>query len=90
MRPLHDFVLIQKVEKKASSGGILLSSTTQEEVVEGVVVAMGPGLYTSEGALVPLSDMLAVSDKVLFKPYSGTSMPEGLVLVSFREILAVL
>lgn len=90
MKPLHDNVLVQKIEKKQSAGGILLASTAQKDLVEGEVLAVGPGLYTSEGKEIRVTDHVKVGDKVLFKPYSAVDLPDDQILISYREILAVL
>lgn len=90
MKPLHDNVLVRKEEKKQSAGGIILAPSAQKDLVEGVVVAVGPGLYSSEGNPIRVTDNLHVGDRVLFKPYSAVDLPEDQVLISYRDILAVL
>jgi len=92
MKPLHDYVLLQKVEApKTSCGGILLVPFEKKDgVVEGIVVDCGPGLYSSDGTLIPLTDALTPGVKVLYKPFTGIELPDNHVLVSYRDILAVI
>jgi len=91
MKPLHDNVLIRKAEKKQSAGGILLVDNPSKDLVEGEVLAVGPGLYSSDGTAIRVTDHVNVGDRVLFKPYSAVNLPEAdLVIVSYRDILSVL
>src|SRR3954462_12581423 len=70
-RPLHDRVLIRRVEaEEKTKGGILIPDTAQEKPMEGEVVAAGPGARNETGALVPLD--VKAGDRVLFGKWSGT------------------
>lgn len=91
IRPLHDRVVIRRVEEEAkTAGGILLPGSAAEKPSQGEVIAVGNGLVTENG--VRALDV-KVGDKVLFGTYSGTTVKvnaEELLIMKESDILAVL
>jgi chaperonin GroES len=72
-RPLHDRVVIKRVEAEAkSAGGIIIPDTVKEKPQEGEVVAVGPGGRDESGKLIPID--LAAGDRVLFGKWSGNEV----------------
>jgi len=92
LRPLHDRVIIKRMEEERTSpGGIVIPDTAAEKPVRGEVVAAGNGKRTESGEVIPLD--VKVGDKVLFGKYSGTEVKvEGQDLLVMREedIMAVI
>ena len=75
VRPLHDRILLRRIEEKESvKGGIIIPDTAKEKPQEGEVIAIGPGRMTDEGKLIPTA--LKVGDKVLYAKYGGTEIKE--------------
>lgn len=91
-RPLHDRVLVRRVEsEKVSTGGIVLPEDAQEKPDQGIVVAVGPGNKNSEGIRLPMT--LVVDDKVMFGKFSGQTVKldgEELVVLREEDIFAVI
>jgi chaperonin GroES len=85
IRPLHDRVIVKRLEEeRTSSGGIVIPDTAAEKPMKGEVVAAGPGKLSDEGRLRPLD--VKAGDKVLFGKYSGTEVKvDGQDLVVMRE-----
>lgn len=85
IRPLHDRVIVKRLEEeRTSSGGIVIPDTAAEKPMKGQVVAAGPGKLSDEGKLRPLD--VKTGDKVLFGKYSGTEVKvDGQDLVVMRE-----
>jgi chaperonin GroES len=85
IRPLHDRVIVKRLEEeRTSSGGIVIPDTAAEKPMKGQVVAAGPGKLSDEGRLRPLD--VKAGDKVLFGKYSGTEVKvDGQDLVVMRE-----
>ena len=72
-RPLHDRVVIRRLEgEEKTKGGIIIPDTAKEKPQEGEVIAVGPGARDESGKLVPLE--LKPSDRVLFGKWSGTEV----------------
>ena len=72
-RPLHDRVLIERVDQdEMTAGGIIIPDTAQEKPMEGRVVATGPGAKSEDGSVSPLD--VQVGDRVLFGKWSGTEV----------------
>ncbi len=92
IRPLHDRVLIKRVEEELKTpGGIVLPDTAAEKPNRGEVIAVGPGKVNDKGELRPLG--VKVGDKVLFGQYAGTKVKvdgEELLMMSEDDILAVI
>lgn len=85
IRPLHDRVIIRRLEEdRKSAGGIVIPDTAAEKPMKGEVVAAGPGKLTDDGKLRPLD--VKPGDKVLFGKYSGTEVKmNGQDIVVMRE-----
>ena len=72
-RPLHDRVVVKRIEaEEKSAGGIIIPDTAKEKPQQGEVVAVGPGGRDEAGKLVPID--LQVGDRVLFGKWSGTEV----------------
>jgi chaperonin GroES len=85
IRPLHDRVLVRRLdEEKTSPGGIVIPDTAAEKPMQGEIVAVGNGKIQENGEIRPLD--VKVGDKVLFGKYSGTEVKvEGEELLVMRE-----
>jgi len=72
-RPLHDRVVVRRLEgEEKSKGGIIIPDTAKEKPQEGEVVAVGPGARDETGKLIPLD--VKASDRILFAKWSGTEV----------------
>ena len=91
-RPLHDRVVIRRVEQEAkTTGGIFIPDTAQEKPMEGDVIAAGPGARGEDGKVHPLD--LKPGDRVLFGKWSGTEIRldgEELVIMKESDIMGVI
>jgi chaperonin GroES len=85
LRPLHDRVIVKRLEEdRTSPGGIVIPDTAAEKPVQGKIVAVGKGKILEDGQVRPLA--VKVGDKILFGKYSGTEVKlEGEELVVMRE-----
>jgi chaperonin GroES len=92
IRPLHDRVVIKRMEEeKASPGGIIIPDSATEKPIKGEVVAVGNGKIQDNGNVQPLD--VKVGDKVLFGKYSGTEVmidSDELVVMKEDDIMAVI
>ena len=92
IRPLHDRMLVKRVEEQdARRGGIIIPDTAKEKPQEGKVVAVGNGKVTDEGKKIALD--VKAGDRILFGKYSGNEVKiEGEEYLIFREedVLAIL
>ena len=80
-RPLHDRVLVRRVQQdEKSRGGIIIPDTAKEKPQEGEIVAVGPGARDESGKIIPLD--VKAGDRVLFGKWSGTE-----VKIDGRELL---
>ena len=91
-RPLHDRVLVRRVETEAkTAGGIIIPETAQEKPSEGVIVAAGTGMRRDDGTIVALE--LKAGDAVLFGKWGGTEVKidgEDLLIMKESDILGVI
>ena len=91
-RPLHDRVVIRRVEEEdKTKGGILIPDTAREKPMEGEVVAVGPGARNEAGALVPLD--VRKGDRILFGKWSGTEIKldgEDLLIMKESDIMGII
>ena len=91
-RPLHDRVLIRRVESEEKTvGGIIIPDTAKEKPMEGEVVAAGPGARGEDGKLQPMD--VKAGDRVLFGKWSGTEVKlegEELIIMKESDIMGVL
>ncbi|WP_020564887.1 co-chaperone GroES [Methylosarcina fibrata] len=85
IRPLHDRVIVKRVEEElTSAGGIVLPGSAAEKPSQGVVLAVGEGKALDNGQVRPLQ--VKVGDKVLFGKYSGNEVKvDGEELIVMRE-----
>ena len=84
-RPLHDRVVVRRVDsEEKTAGGIIIPDTAKEKPSEGEVVAVGPGARDEAGKLVPLD--VKVGDRILFGKWSGTEVTlDGQELLIMKE-----
>ena len=91
-RPLHDRVLVRRVETEAkTAGGIIIPDNVQEKPSEGVIVAAGSGVHKDDGTVVALE--LKAGDMVLFGKWGGTEVKidgEDLLIMKESDILGVI
>ena len=91
-RPLHDRVLIRRVEsEEKTAGGIIIPDTAKEKPMEGEVVAAGPGARGEDGKIQPMD--LRSGDRVLFGKWSGTEVKldgEELIIMIESDIMGVI
>ena len=91
-RPLHDRVVLRRLEgEEKTKGGIIIPDTAKEKPQEGEVVAVGPGARDESGKLVPLD--LKPGDRVLFGKWSGTEVKidgEELAIMKESDIFGVI
>ena len=85
IRPLHDRVIVKRVEEEETTkGGIIIPDTAKEKPVEGKVMAVGDGKVTDDGKKIPLE--VKAGDKILFGKYAGTEIQiEGEENLIMRE-----
>jgi len=84
-KPLHDRVLVERVEQDVkSAGGIIIPDTVQEKPMEGKVIAVGSGTRGEDGKITPLD--VKAGDKVLFGKWSGTEATiDGTEMIIMKE-----
>jgi chaperonin GroES len=91
-RPLHDRVVIRRIEgEEKTKGGIIIPDTVKEKPQEGEVIAVGPGARDESGKLVPLE--LKAGDRVLFGKWSGTEVKidaEDLLIMKESDVMGVI
>jgi chaperonin GroES len=91
-RPLHDRVVLKRIEEDAkTAGGIIIPDTVKEKPMQGEIVAVGPGARDDTGKVVPLD--LKAGDRVLFGKWSGTEVKidgEDLLIMKENDILGVI
>src|SRR3954452_5727335 len=90
-RPLHDRVVIRRVEAEEKTlGGIIIPDTAKEKPMEGEVVAVGPGARDESGKVQPLD--VKVGDRVLFGKWPATKVKldgENLIIIKEAEIMGI-
>ena len=91
-RPLHDRVLVRRVEaEEKTAGGIIIPDSAKEKPAEGEIVAVGTGARAEDGKITPLD--VKVGDRVLFGKWSGTEVKVGgedLLIMKETDILGVI
>jgi chaperonin GroES len=91
-RPLHDRVVVKRIEaEEKSKGGIIIPDTAKEKPQEGEVVAVGPGGRDESGKLIPIE--LKSGDRVLFGKWSGTEVKldgDDLLIMKESDIMGVI
>jgi chaperonin GroES len=90
-RPLHDRVLVRRVEQaEKSAGGIIIPDTAKEKPAEGEIVAVGAGVRGEDGKIVALD--VKAGDRILFGKWSGTEIKldgEDLIIMKESDILGI-
>lgn len=91
-RPLHDRVLVKRVESESkTAGGIILPDTAQEKPMEGEVLAVGDGYVNDEGKVRPLN--VKKGDRILFGKWSGTEVKvngQELLIMKESDIMGII
>jgi chaperonin GroES len=92
VRPLHDRILIKRIdEKETVKGGIIIPDTAKEKPQEAEVIAVGKGKKTEDGKVIPLD--VKAGDRILFGKYSGTEIKvddHEYLIIREDEVLGVL
>ena len=90
-RPLHDRVVVRRVDaEEKTKGGIIIPDTAKEKPQEGEIVAAGPGARDESGKLVPLD--VKAGDRILFGKWSGTEVKidgEDLIIMKESDVMGV-
>jgi chaperonin GroES len=91
-RPLHDRVVVKRVEEEQKTkGGLIIPDTAKEKPMQGEVLAVGPGARNEKGELAPMS--VQAGDRVLFGKWSGTEVKldgDELLIMKESDIMGVL
>jgi chaperonin GroES len=91
-RPLHDRVVIRRVEEEAKTkGGIIIPDTAKEKPMEGEVLAVGPGARGDDGKIHPLD--VKAGDRVLFGKWSGTEVKldgDELIIMKEADVMGII
>ena len=91
-RPLHDRVVVRRVEgEQKTKGGIIIPDTAQEKPMQGEVLAVGPGVRDEKGEIQALD--VKVGDRILFGKWSGTEVKlngEELLIMKESDIMGIL
>ena len=92
LRPLHDRVLVRRVEaEEKTAGGIIIPDSAKEKPAEGEIVAVGTGSRSDDGKITPLD--VKAGDRVLFGKWSGTEVKvdgEDLLIMKESDILGII
>ena len=92
LRPLHDRILVKRVEEEeVRRGGIIIPDTAKEKPQEGKVIAVGTGRVTDEGKNIPLD--VKAGDRILFGKYSGSEVKiddEEYLIMKEEDVLGIL
>lgn len=84
VRPLHDRIIVKRVEEEKTKGGIIIPDTAREKPIQGKIIAVGKGKVLEDGKVLPLD--VKPGDKVLFGKYAGTEITiEGEEHLIMRE-----
>ena len=91
-RPLHDRVVVKRVEEESKTkGGIIIPDTAKEKPMEGEIIAVGPGGRDESGKLIPID--LKPGDRILFGKWSGTEVKidgEELLIMKESDVMGVI
>ena len=88
LRPLHDRVLVRRIEEDAKVGSIIIPDTAKEKPQQGEVIAAGPGRVDDNGKRIPLD--VKAGDRVLYAKYSGQEIKidqQEYIVLSERDVL---
>lgn len=91
-KPLHDRVLVRRIEQESkTSGGIIIPDTAKEKPIEGEVIAVGSGIREESGSIRPLE--VKAGDRIIFGKWSGTEVKVGteeLLILKESDIFGIL
>jgi chaperonin GroES len=91
-RPLHDRVLVRRLDQEAkTAGGVIIPDTAQEKPMEGEVVAAGSGARAEDGSITPMD--VKAGDRILFGKWSGTEVKmngEDLLIMKESDIMGII
>ena len=91
-RPLHDRIVVRRVDEETkTAGGIIIPDTAKEKPIQGEVIAAGPGARDEAGKLVPLD--VKAGDRVLFGKWSGTEVKidgKDLLIMKESDVLGII
>ena len=91
-RPLHDRVVVERLDPEAkSAGGIIIPDTAKEKPSQGEIIAVGPGGRDESGKLIPMD--IKTGDRVLFGKWSGTEVKldgEDLLIMKESDIMGII
>ena len=91
-RPLHDRVVVKRIEEEQKTkGGIIIPDTAKEKPMQGEILAVGPGARNEKGDLIPLG--VQVGDRVLFGKWSGTEVKldgDELLIMKESDVMGVI
>ena len=91
-RPLHDRVLVRRLDQETkSAGGVIIPDTVQEKPMEGEIVEVGTGARSEDGKITPMD--VKKGDRILFGKWSGTEVKvdgEDLIIMKESDIMGVL
>jgi chaperonin GroES len=91
-RPLHDRVVVRRVEEDTKTkGGIIIPETAQEKPMQGEIIAVGPGGRDEAGKLIPID--VKVGDRILFGKWSGTEVKidgQDLLIMKESDIMGII
>jgi chaperonin GroES len=91
-RPLHDRIVVRRVEEETkTAGGIIIPDTAKEKPIQGEVIAVGPGARDESGRVVPLD--VKKGDRVLFGKWSGTEVKidgQDLLIMKESDVMGVI
>ena len=91
-RPLHDRVLVKRIEQdEKTKGGIIIPDTAKEKPMEGKIIAVGSGARNEDGSITPLD--VKKGDKVLFGKWSGTEVTidgDELIIMKESDLLGII
>jgi chaperonin GroES len=92
IRPLHDRVVVRRIEEEARTpGGVIIPDTAKEKPMQGEVVAVGPGARDEDGNRIPMD--VKAGDRILFGKWSGTEVKLGgeeLLIMKETDIMGIL
>ena len=90
-RPLHDRVVVKRIEaEEKTTGGIIIPDTAKEKPMQGEIIAVGPGARNEQGQIQPLD--VKAGDKILFGKWSGTEVKidgEELLIMKESDIMGI-
>ncbi|MBN2536714.1 co-chaperone GroES [candidate division WOR-3 bacterium] len=91
IRPLHDRILVERVEEETRKGGIIIPDTAKEKPQQGKVIAVGPGRFDDNGKRVEMD--VKKGDRILFGKYSGNEIRVGeeeYLIMREDDVLAII